>query len=492
MLERINLNKASVKNEFKSDIKKLKAELSVLQQTVKEKKLPVIIVFEGWGAAGKGSMISEMISGLDPRSFKVYSATSVDISETRKPWLWRYWDKLPEYGRFAILDRSWYKEISTARVEEKLSGEEIEKRIESINTFERQLTDDGYLIVKFFLHISQKEQKQRFEKLSENKHTAWRVTDRDMKRNKHYDEFYSAFDDMCERTNSDYAPWNIIGCHDKSSAEFEIYRCLVDSINKALNNLPITENKSAEKQFSLLTMPKLSDVDLDKTISDEDYDKKLKEEQKKLNKLQNKLYREKIPVVIAFEGWDAAGKGGAIKRVAAALDPRGYEAVPVAAPDKSELNHHYLWRFWRNLPKTGHIAMFDRSWYGRVMVERIEGFAPEKRWKQAYREINEFEYELSKWGAIVLKFWLQIDKDEQLARFTERQNTPEKQWKITEEDWRNREKWDSYETAVNEMLSLTSTSFAPWHIIEAKDKKFARIKVLKTINKSIEAYLEQR
>ena len=233
-------------------------------------------------------------------------------------------------------------------------------------------------------------------------------------------------------------------------------------------------------------MPRLADVDLDREVTEEEYRRLLKKKQARLRELHNEIYQRKIPVIVCYEGWDAAGKGGNIKRVAAALDPRGYEAIPIASPSPEELAHHYLWRFWRRLPKTGHVAIFDRTWYGRVMVERLEGFCTEDDWHRAFTEINEFEKELHDWGAIIVKFWVHIDKDEQLRRFTDRQNTPSKQWKITDEDWRNRAKWDQYEVAVDDMLQLTSTDFAPWTIIESNDKKFARLKALTTLIDAIE------
>ena len=219
------------------------------------------------------------------------------------------------------------------------------------------------------------------------------------------------------------------------------------------------------------------------------YEKELEELQARLADLHNRIYQKKIPVIITYEGWDAAGKGGNIKRLTAALDPRGFEVHPIASPEPREKNRHYLWRFWNRLPKDGHIAIFDRTWYGRVMVERLEGFCSENDWQRAYNEINEFEKELCDWGAVLVKFWVHIDKDTQLARFTDRQNTPEKQWKITDEDWRNREKWDAYEVAVDEMIQKTSTVFAPWHILESNDKHYARLKALKTVIEEIEKKL---
>ena len=245
-----------------------------------------------------------------------------------------------------------------------------------------------------------------------------------------------------------------------------------------------------QNAFPLKPIEKLADVALDKTLTEEEYDTLLNQYQKRLRELHNELYRKKIPVIIAYEGWDAAGKGGNIKRITEALDPRGYEVHPIASPEPHEKARHYLWRFWNRLPKTGHVAIFDRTWYGRVMVERLEGFCSENDWQRAYVEINEFEKELADWNAVIVKFWVQIDKDTQLARFKERENTPEKRWKITDEDWRNREKWDLYEEAVNEMLQKTNTVYAPWHILESNDKKYARIKALKTVIEAIEKKME--
>ena len=298
------------------------------------------------------------------------------------------------------------------------------------------------------------------------------------------------YDRYLNDTNQSYAPWYIIDGEDKKWAELQLLEYLLQGIDTALMNrdnvVPILQNV-----FPLERMPRLREIPLDMEMPEEEYREELEACQKKLRSLHNKLYRKKVPVIIAYEGWDAAGKGGNIKRIAGALDPRGYEVIPIASPEPHEKNRHFLWRFWTRLPKTGHVAIFDRTWYGRVMVERLEGFCSKNDWQRAYNEINEFEKELTEWGAVVVKFWVQIDKDTQLARFTERQNTPEKQWKITDEDWRNREKWDLYEEAVDEMIEKTSTTYAPWVILESNDKKYARIKAMKTVIAAIEAALEK-
>ena len=290
-------------------------------------------------------------------------------------------------------------------------------------------------------------------------------------------------------TNLANAPWYMIDAKERKWAELQILDIINQGIETALLNqghaTPILQNT-----FALKKIPKLSEVSLDKKLTDEEYKEELDKLQKKLGRLHNELYQKKIPVIIGYEGWDAAGKGGNIKRITEALDARGYVVNPIASPEPHEKARHFLWRFWTRLPKSGHVAIFDRTWYGRVMVERLEGFCSENDWQRAYNEINEFEKELHDWGAIVIKFWVQIDKDTQLERFTLRQNTPEKRWKITDEDWRNRDKWDDYETAVDEMLEKTNTSFAPWHILESNDKKYARIKALKIVIKAIEDKLE--
>ena len=481
MLEKAMTNKNKTA-DYKEVVKELEQNLSALQQRIRDKKLPVIILLEGWGASGKGMLIADMIKMLDPRFFKVCSTMPANDAEKRYPLMKRFWTNIPAYGAMSIMDRSWYQELAIAKMEDDISDSEYERRIRSVNTFERQLTDDGYLIIKLFLHISRQEQKKRFLKLKEDSATKWRVTGLDKKRNKKYDEYYKQFDDMLEKTSTPYSKWHVINTTDKHFTRFQMFNILVSQITNAVNAPAEAEKVRSVEGFDLVEMPKLSEVKLDgKKLNPNEYDKELKKCQKELAKLHGKIYKHKIPVVLAFEGWDAAGKGGAIKRVGSALDPRGYVAVPVAAPDAREKNRHYLWRFWENLPKTGHITIFDRSWYGRVMVERLEKFTPEERCAMAYCEINEFERELSECGVVVMKFWIQIDKDEQLRRFTERQNTPAKQWKITDEDWRNREKWDLYEPAIDEMIAKTSTVTAPWNIIEGNDKKYARIKVMKLI-----------
>ena len=465
-----------------------KEKLAVQQMKIKEHKLPVLVLIEGWAAAGKGSTVGLVIRNIDPRFFKVATMSAPTEEEKRKPFLYRHFIQIPEAGKFSFLDSGWMEEITMARVHGDMSDQEYAEKIESIKRFVRQLTDNGYLLVKFFFHISKKEQDKRVEKLLSEKDTAWRVSDSDKWQNKHYDKCEEVFDRYLSDTNTSNAPWYIIDAKDKKWAELQVLETLCSGIDIALQN-DKTAVQLIQNVFPLVKMPKLADVKLDKFISEDEYKSELKRLQERLNALHNRLYRKRVPVIICYEGWDAAGKGGNIKRITGALDPRGFEVHPIASPEPHEKARHYLWRFWKRLPKTGHIAIFDRTWYGRVMVERLEGFCSENDWRRAYNEINEFEKELYQWGAVIIKFWVHIDKDTQLARFTERQNTPEKQWKITDEDWRNREKWDLYEDAVNEMLKKTSTTYAPWHILQSVDKKYARIQALKIVVEELEKAL---
>ena len=478
------------KEELKQQLDVAKKKLYDLQMKIKEHKIPVLVLFEGWSAAGKGSMIGKVIKNIDPRFFKVATMSVPSEEELRRPFLYRYMCQIPEQGKFTFLDAGWMEQTTQEVLNKKLEGEDYEKRIESIRRFERQLTDNGYLVLKFFMHIDKEEQKERMDRLCASKDTRWRVSDFDKWQQEHYHKCEKVYDRYLKDTNASTSPWYIIDAKDKKWAELQVMDTLVSSIEVALQNqshsVPILQNV-----FPLVKMPKLKDIELTgKTIDDEEYEKELKKLQDKLSELHNRLYRERIPVIITYEGWDAAGKGGNIKRITGALDPRGYEVHPIASPEPHEKARHYLWRFWTRLPKNGHIAIFDRTWYGRVMVERLEGFCSENDWKRAYNEMNEFEKELSDWGAVIIKFWVQIDKDTQLERFNDRQNNPEKRWKITDEDWRNREKWDQYEDAVNEMLKKTSTAYAPWHILESVDKKYARIKALKIVIKEIEKALK--
>lgn len=467
--------------ELKKEIEALSDELARLQRLMKKEEIPVIIAVEGWGASGKGILINNFILPLDPRGFCVYTIKDENDEESRYPFLRRFMTKTPKKGEISIFDRSWYRRVLNDHIEERVAPERFTQDIEEINDFEKLFTEDGFLLVKLFLNISKSEQKKRLKELSENKETAWRVTQDDIKHNKQYDKYEKVFHKIRELTDKKDAHWKIVDANDLDEASVNIMKYLAEVFAKKLSE---HQNKPKIERADMKKTPEtahLSSVDLSADIEKKDYKKELFEYQEKLSRIHNRLYLKKQPVAVVFEGWDAAGKGGAIKRLTQAFDPRGYRVVSTPAPTPDELAHHYLWRFWNNIPKTGHIAIFDRSWYGRLMVEPIEGFCNSEEYERAFNEINNFEKHLTNSGMKVIKFFIHISPDEQLKRFYDRKNNPLKAWKLTDEDFRNREKWDEYVYAIERMIENTSTPYAPWHIIAGDSKKYARIEVQKTV-----------
>jgi AMP-polyphosphate phosphotransferase len=485
MLKNIDLTREVPKAEYKVLKADADLKLAALQRQAKALGIPIIVVFEGWSAAGKGTLINELILPLDPRGFSVYSARGPTEEEAFYPFLWRFWRPTPTRGRLAIFDRSWNRRVVADRVAGLIKGQRLRQSFDDIRSFERQLTDEGVVIVKFFLHISRGEQKRRFDALRSTAATAWRVTKEDLQQHERYAEHLAATEDMLTETDADYAPWTVVEAHDRRFATLKIFSTVIDVLERKIAALASkVETPPQPEQHptgDIFRTTVLDHVDLSKSLTPEEYAARVKKAQATLRELEHEIYLRRVPVVIAYEGWDAAGKGGNIRRLTQNLDPRGYEVVPIAAPNDVEKAHHYLWRFWAQMPKAGHIAIFDRTWYGRVLVERVEGFCTEAQWRRAYREINAMEQHMVHFGAVVLKFWLHIDSDEQLRRFREREASPHKQWKITDEDWRNREKSAQYREAVEEMLYRTSTPYAPWTIVESNCKRYARVKVLETV-----------
>ena len=498
MLAQIDLSRKIDKTEYKTVMEELSRRLAALQREAIQLKIPIVVVFEGWDAAGKGTLINQLILTLDPRHFSVFSTLQPGEEEIHRPFLWRFWIKTPAKGRMTIFDRSWYHRVLLNRVEKRktLKNFDWDTAHHEINSFERQLTDDGNVIVKFFLHISKKTQRDRFAKLEKTASMSWRVSKGDWSRHKKYDKYLLALEELLAKTDTDYAPWTIVESHDRRFATVKIFKAVIKTLEERIAGVKAqaSQKQNGAKVVSNgdndgMTVSILNRVDLSPALEKADYLKKVKKYQERIRDLEHEVYVKRIPVVIVYEGWDAAGKGGNIKRLTQHMDPRGYEVIPIAAPNDIEKRHHYLWRFWQEMPKAGHIAIFDRSWYGRVLVERVEGFCTPEEYKRAYREINEMEEHLANYGTVLVKFWLQIDKEEQLRRFTERKNSPFKSWKLTDEDWRNREKWDIYQDAVEEMLFRTSSPHARWTIVESNSKYYARLKALKTVIGAIEAKL---
>ena len=476
---------------------------------------PVIILFAGVDGGGKGDTVNVLNEWMDPRWLVTRAYDEPSDEERDRPEYWRFWRDLPPKGRIGLFLSSWYSQPILRRVHDKDSQAIFDDRLDRILAFEKALADDGALILKFWMHLSQDEQKRRLKKLEKDSLTSWRVTQQDWDHWHIYDRFEAAAERTIMRTSTGTAPWTIVEGVDPNYRSLTVGGIIRDEINRHIDNVhkkkllleaqhKIDEiekqqaaagtstgegDESAGVIAPLTGATVLSSLDMSLHLTKPEYKKQLKECQARLNQLHRKALKKKLSTILLFEGPDAAGKGGAIRRVTAALDARHYQVLPIAAPTDEERAQHYLWRFWRHLSRAGRINIFDRSWYGRVLVERVEGFASEAEWKRAYAEINEFEEELTDHGILLLKYWVHISKDEQLARFKLREETPHKRWKLTEEDWRNRERWDDYDWAVNDIVEHTSTHSAPWVLVEGNDKRYSRIKVISAFCDRLEAML---
>jgi polyphosphate:AMP phosphotransferase len=496
MLEQIDLDKKLSKKDFKTEFPKVRDQLYQLQNDLWEARIPLLIVFEGWDAAGKGTAIERLVSRLDPRGFKVHRVKEPTPEESYRPFLWRFWTKTPERGRIAVFDRSWYGRVVVERVEKLVRKSQIDQSFEDIRNFERHLADDEAVIVKFWLHISKREQKKRFKAMEKSKYLAWKVEKEDWKRHRQYEEYLTVVEETLAKTSTSYAPWTVVEATDENWAHMKIFKTILEAGLQGLDRKKRREagqkvkTKVETQEITRHVPPTLLDkVDLTLKLPQKKYLNELEKFAIRFRNLEFELYKHRVPMVVVYEGWDASGKGGNIKRLTSHLDPRGYEVTPIASPSAVEKAHHFLWRFWNQIPKAGHISIFDRSWYGRVTVERVEGFCTEDEWRRAYQEIREFEAHLANYGAVIVKFWIHISKQEQLRRFKERQKNKLKQFKITDDDWRNRKKWALYEEAVLDMLENTSTLFAPWTVIEGEDKYWARVKTLRTACEAVERRL---
>ena len=495
MFETAELERELSKSEYARRVPELRTQLLRVQnELLASAQFSVIIVIAGVDGAGKGDTVNVLHQWMDPRFLETHAIGEPTDEERERPPMWRFWRGLPPKGRTGIFFGSWYTDPILRRVYGESSDLELEAALAHVNVFEKQLVDDGTLLVKFWFHLSKKAQEQRLKTLSGDPKLSWRVTDRDWKHFGLYDKFVAVSDRVIRGTSTGEAPWRIIEGSNSRYRDVSVGQYLRDAIEN--------HSQSLAKQTARVqaTAPAATDegqptiisrLDLSKRVEKRDYPEQLETLQGELNLLSRKMRKRGISASLVFEGWDAAGKGSAIRRVTAALDARIYRIVPVAAPSAEERSRHYLWRFWRQIPRTGQITIFDRSWYGRVLVERVEGLASEEQWRRAYREINEFEELLSEDGMVVLKFWLHLSKDEQLRRFQAREQTSYKQFKITAEDYRNREKWDLYAQAVNEMVERTSTAQAPWTLVESNDKRYARLKVLRTCCEQLDSAIRE-
>ena len=492
MFESAELGHKVDRRTYEKAVPKLRFDLLGAQLTVLERaEFPVVLLLAGDDGSGRGDVVNLLLEWMDPRHIRVPSVDIPAEEERSRPPMWRFWRALPPKGKSAVFFGAWYADAIASRAYGRARGAELTRRLAEIVRFERMLVDEGAIVVKLWLHLTKKAQKQRFEKLASSPATAWRITRDDWKRHARYSRFLEVSERALRDTSTAEAPWTVIEATDDRYRNLTVGRTLLDAMRGRLD--------AGKRKVAVRAPPPpappidarnvIKELDLSKALTAAQYEKRLPVLQGRLNALsRDKAFREAAAVIV-FEGNDAAGKGGAIRRVTRGLDARRYDVVPIAAPSEEERAQPYLWRFWRPLPRKEHLTIFDRSWYGRVLVERVEGLAAEPDWMRAYREIVDFEEALARAGIVVVKFWLAISKEEQLARFRAREKTPFKRFKITREDWRNREKWASYERAVCDMVDRTSTDVAPWHLIEANDKRWARVKVLETLCEALEKAL---
>jgi len=489
MLESAEIEHDIDKAAFEERLPQLRTDILNAQfDLIEAKAFPTILLFSGMEGTGVVDTLTNAYTVLDARHVIASAFDKPSEEESERPRMWRYWRMLPPKGEMGIYAGAWYSSPLTGRVLGNSSVAEFEQELDRIRRFESMLASEGALILKFWLHLARDEQKKRLKKLARSARTSWRVEESPWGGSKRYKDVKLAAEHMMRVTGTDHAPWIGVNASNRYYRGLTIATTILNAINARLAQggaaaAPVTAPVTAP---AINGQNVLTALDLSLQLEKADYKDQLSGYQDRLNRLLSRKKFRKRSLVVVFEGNDAAGKGGAIRRVIQFMDPRRYRVNQFAAPTDEERAQPYLWRFWRRLPRQGDVAIFDRSWYGRVLVERIENFCSEADWRRAYGEINDFEAEMSDAGAIVVKFWLAIDKDEQEARFKAREETGYKRYKITDEDWRNREKWDDYVTAVCDMVDHTSTSTAPWTLVEANNKYHARVKVLKTICERLE------
>ncbi|TNG01204.1 MAG: polyphosphate:AMP phosphotransferase [Gammaproteobacteria bacterium] len=486
-MPRFDTGKDNVINkvDFQKEQDLLHADILKVQRSCREAGVPLVILVSGVEAAGKSAVVNRLSKWLDMRNVRTISFWHETEDERSRPHDWRFWRELPGKGEIAILFGSWYTRPIIHAVtgkQNKKSAKQLKQDCDHIIRFEKLLADDGVVFVKLWFHISSKEQTAR---IKAKKKAGHRITPYEKNLSRFYDDFAEISHKVMDLTDKPHAPWHVVDATDRRYRDLTTGKLILKQMQDTLTS----EHPFEETTVFSYAEPQLYHVNLDQALTEKQYDKQMKKFQARLAELHWRASDQKRSTVLVFEGWDAAGKGGAIRRLTGAMDARLFRVIPIAAPTDEEKAHHYLWRFWRQLPVDGQVTIYDRSWYGRVLVERVEGFTPETNWQRAYDEINDFEEQLVNHGVIVSKFWIHIDPDEQLRRFEEREKIEHKKHKLTEEDWRNREKWATYEQAVDDMLVRTNKKHAPWFAIPGNDKFFARIEVLKAVCKQMEKEL---
>jgi polyphosphate:AMP phosphotransferase len=489
MFESVELGQQISKATYKEAVDQLRSQLITAQIACQNAPGPIIVLISGMDGAGKGELVNALGDMLDMRNVMIRTFWETSDEERQRPDHWRFWRHLPGRGQIGIFFGAWYTDPMRHHVEGNDSDLILEHDMRRIVRLEKMLADDHALILKFWLHLSPEAQKKKHQNLKKKHHESPEMIKRAMWHFDHYPRIRDAAEQTIRHTDRAHARWHLIDASHKRHRQLRVFTILHKALQAftTQSHGPVVEDSVMEVE----TAPVLDSIDLSQKLARDDYRAQLEHYQKLLQKRVWQAYKQRLSTILLFEGWDASGKGGSIRRAANAMDPRLVQQISIGAPTDEEKDHHYLWRFWRHLPRSGMVTIYDRSWYGRTLVERVEGFAHHAEWNRAFEEINEFEQQLIQSPTLLLKFWLHIDPDEQLRRFKEREVTPWKQHKITDEDWRNRDRWQDYERAANEMISRTSTREAPWHLIAANDKKFARIEVLRHTIEQMERLLDE-
>ncbi|MEX2131205.1 MAG: polyphosphate:AMP phosphotransferase [Pseudohongiellaceae bacterium] len=502
MFEAAEVGQSISKEAYKTAEPVLHSRLLHLQQSLRNTSKTLIVIVSGVEGSGKGEVVDCLNRWFDTRDVRTHAFWDESDEERERPRFWRFWRSLPNRGSVSVMFGSWYTKPIVDRAFNAISSHDFDHELQLIEEMERTLVRDGAIIVKLWFHLSRKEQQKRLKQDADI--AKFKKSPLLKQYSKSYDKFKAVSERAISLTDSGTSPWHIIEATDTRYRNISTGEVLVSTLEQELAAKPKTARmKKAQRQeedllASTLAKTKEDDkvtvldkVDLSRTLKDKQYEDKINKVQTRLHQLAWAMHRQKKNAVLVFEGWDAGGKGSAIRRVTASMDARLYTVIPIAAPTDEERAHHYLWRFWRHIPRSGYMTIYDRSWYGRVLVERVEGFADRIEWLRSYQEINNFEEHLVSHGTAIMKFWVHISPEEQLRRFQEREKDERKQHKITEEDWRNRQKWDEYKLAVNDMVAHTSTVNAPWTLVSGNDKKYARIQILKTVCNSLERVLDK-
>jgi polyphosphate:AMP phosphotransferase len=480
------------KADYEREVPKLREALLNAQFDLKQHGgFGVAVVLAGVGGGGRSEVANLLNAWMDPRHLTTHAFGRRNDLERERPYAWRYWQALPPKGRIGILLGAWYHELLLLRTAGRIDDGDMHRALQEIRHHEKMLVDEDVLLVKIWFHLPREEQRRRLKELMDDRRTRWRVTGGDLMQLKSYNRYRDVSDHALRETSTGEAPWTVVEATDLRYRDVTVGRILLDAIRARMDGPPHPAGGAAvAPRFAVADNTKLlRELDLTRTIERRDYQRQLAKQQERLALLTRRKKFARRSMVVVFEGHDATGKGSSIRRITEALDARQYTVVPVGVPTGEERAYPYLWRFWRRVPGHGHVTIFDRSWYGRVLVERVEKLCADADWMRAYREINHFEEQLLRNGTVVVKFWLQISKDEQLRRFKAREATPFKRFKITPEDWRNRKRWSAYEEAVADMIDRTSTEIAPWTIVEAEDKYYARVKILRTLARTLEEAL---